>query len=342
VVMSYNVQNLFDDIDNGTEYSEYDPGTGNWDRELFLEKVNRISMAVKKAVPGGPDIVALQEIENIHTIEVLCRSGLKGMGYNYSVLVPTNGSAINTAILSRIAVRKVNAYSLPEFKGMPLRKIIEVEFLYKGNAVFLFNNHWKSKLGGEYETESARREAAACLISRLGDLYSAYPRADVIVLGDFNENIDEYIQTGGSYQTALYTLQPIGGDPVDLESNVPEDYKESSLFLSAEYFSAEDDFMYEPGSCMVFYEPWYDHTTGKGSYVYKNKWQTPDHILLSPGLFDNRGFHYVKDSFTVMDASFLTDPSTGYPAPWNSYKQDHGYSDHLPVLIKIACEDDEA
>ena len=30
-VLSYNVENLFDDVDNGTEYPENDPGAGEWD-----------------------------------------------------------------------------------------------------------------------------------------------------------------------------------------------------------------------------------------------------------------------------------------------------------------------
>jgi len=31
VIMSWNVENLFDGIDNGTEYQEFDPGEGSWD-----------------------------------------------------------------------------------------------------------------------------------------------------------------------------------------------------------------------------------------------------------------------------------------------------------------------
>lgn len=327
--MSYNVQGLFDDVDDGTEYSDCDPGTGNWDRELFLEKIRKISRVIKESVPGGPDIVALQEVENANALEMLNKNGLQGLGYRYRVIVPTRDSAVNTAILSRIHVQRVRAYSLREYCGISVRKIVEIEISCNGKVLYLFNNHWKSKRDGTFKTENSRREAAALIGSRVNEILYDYPyasaNADIIVLGDLNENSDEYLETECMYQTAL----------IPLDIDVPEYFKESSLFLSD-----NGEFTQESGGRVVFYESWYDeHLKGKGSYVYKNEWQTPDHILLSRGLFHEGGFIYEQNSFRVMDSAFLLDPKTGYPKSWDHTRENHGYSDHLPLLITVLCND---
>ncbi|MBN2536246.1 MAG: endonuclease/exonuclease/phosphatase family protein [Spirochaetales bacterium] len=321
VIMSYNVQAFFDEVDNGTEYSEYDPGTGNWDKEFFLEKTRRISRVIKESVPGGPDIVALQEVENAHALETLCNNGLKGLGYRYRVIVPARDTATNTAILSRLSIKRVRAYSLHEYCGNPGRKIVEVEIYHYGKILYLFNNHWKSKLGGTAGTEKSRKEAAGLIVSRINAILYDNPDADIIILGDLNENRDEYLEIGRVYQTAL----------IPLSAEVPSYYRESSLFLSD-----NGDFITEPGGKVIFFEPWYEESGKcKGSYVYKNEWQTPDHILLSRGLFCKKGFKYKDNSFQVMDSLFLIDPKTGYPTAWNHRKKDYGYSDHLPLFITV-------
>ena len=39
-VISWNVCNLFDSTDNGTEYAEFDPSGDEWGRELYLLRLN--------------------------------------------------------------------------------------------------------------------------------------------------------------------------------------------------------------------------------------------------------------------------------------------------------------
>lgn len=319
VIMSYNVQSFFDDVDNGTEYRDYDPGTGNWDTEHFLEKAQKIAKVIKKSVPGGPDIVALQEVENQNALEILCGTWLKGSGYRYRIIVPARDSPTNTAILSKVTVQRVRAYSLHAYGGMPLRNIIEVEICHKGKVLYLFNNHWKSKRDGVYRTENSRKEAAALIALRVRNILYTDPYADIIVLGDLNENQDEYYKAG--YQTAL----------MPLNVDVPEYLKESCFFLSD-----SADFSQKSENGVVFYESWYEENRKEtGSYVYKNEWQTPDHILFTRGLFHKEGFIYKSGSFHVMDSPFLLDPATGYPKGWDHTGNREGYSDHLPILITV-------
>jgi endonuclease/exonuclease/phosphatase family metal-dependent hydrolase len=330
-IMTYNVQEFFDDVDNGTEFIEYDPGKGKWNSWLFKERLEKIIHVITSSVPGGPDIIALQEIENMNTLGSLLDSRLRGMGYTYMVMAPEQGSVMNTGIISRIPLHCVRAYSLRQYEGRPQRKVIEVEIHYKGEVLYLFNNHWKSKRGGIIKTEEARKEAASILISRINEITAIDPFADIIVLGDLNENVDEYDKIGGIYQTALVPSSIIDRT----------DYYDSSIFLISEpgefqrYSSGKP-----PGNppCL-FFDSWYEESVNEqGSYVFHQQWQTPDHILLSCGLFHSKGFIYKEDSFLVMNNPFLRDPLTSFPLMWDHTKGKRGYSDHLPLLITVICK----
>ncbi|HDY87630.1 MAG TPA: hypothetical protein ENH82_05865 [bacterium] len=59
-------------------------------------------------------------------------------------------------------------------------------------ALIIFNNHWKSKLGGAEETEFQRLEVAALIAGKLREIHLEQPYADIVVLGDLNENVVEY------------------------------------------------------------------------------------------------------------------------------------------------------
>ena len=60
-------------------------------------------------------------------------------------------------------------------------------------------------------------------------------------------------------------------------------------------------------------------------------WKTIDHILLSPGMFNGKGFEY--ESFRVFKDDFLLN-TWGYPLSWRT-ETGYGYSDHLPILLVV-------
>lgn len=83
---------------------------------------------------------------------------------------------------------------------------------------------------------------------------------------------------------------------------------------------------------------WPIHNQKKGSYVFKNRWEVIDHIMVSPGLLDHKAFRWKIDStepimfdyqiFTPKDASKIPRPNRKYIG--NRYHR-AGISDHLPV-----------
>ncbi len=148
-VMSYNVENLFDDVRNGSEYREFDPSLGKWTTDMFLVRVDSIAEVIRKAVAGGPDIVLLQEVENANALDTLARRGLAGMGYDYRVYVPKRNVSANLAILSRLPVVHVGSLGVGPWKeNSPMRDVVEADVTLLGHTLYVLDNHWKARTGG--------------------------------------------------------------------------------------------------------------------------------------------------------------------------------------------------
>ena len=320
-VMSYNVENLFDDVRDGTEYREFDPGRGVWNAEFFKIRIDSIAEVVRKAVPGGPDILLLQEIENEHALRTLAEEGLGGMGYTWRVLVPKKNLAANVAILSRFPLMDVRAHAVGAWKDRtPVRDVIEAAIAYEGHRLWVFDNHWKAKTGGVKGTEATRLQAAAILSRRVREILAQDPSADILVAGDMNESTDEYARTGRKYQTAL----------IPISETTPRKFAGQSIFLSG-----NTRVVGVSGDRLVLYDPWFELPRARwGSYSYQGEWLTVDHILLSAGLFDSRGFSYRWGSFGPVRFPFLFSPE-GVPKKWTGLSAGRGYSDHLPLLVTL-------
>jgi endonuclease/exonuclease/phosphatase family metal-dependent hydrolase len=320
-IMSYNVENFFDDVHNGTEFKEFDPRLGHWDAESFAVRVQTIAEVLRKAVPGGPDVVLLQEVENENALKTLADAGLHGMGYAYRIMVPKKGLAANVAILSRVPVARVRAHAVGPWKSTaPVRDVIEVELLQAGSTLYLFDNHWKSKTEGARATEPSRLEAAGVLIRRIAEILAQDPSADILAAGDLNEGVDEYGRTRKKYQTAL----------------IPETERTpTSFFGRSIYLSDNGRGLGEADGRLVLYDPWFElDASQRGSYSFHGDWLTMDHFLLSAGLLDSSGFSYKRRSFKPVRLPFLL-TNEGVPKKWTGLKGERGFSDHLPLLITL-------
>ncbi len=127
-----------------------------------------------------------------------------------------------------------------------------------------------------------------------------------VILGDFNENPDEYELVGGAYPTALRSSADGYGPWLSLYSDNPEALPENSFFC-----------------------PWED--TGGYSYVYEGRRERIDSILMSPGAAAGPSFKY--HSFSAEPPAFLLN-AAGEPIRWSATAQD-GYSDHLPITLRL-------
>lgn len=313
-IMSYNVENLFDDVHDGTEYREFDPQLGEWSTELFHLKMQQIADVIRAAAPGGPDIVALAEIENLNALATLNETYLKGMGYQ-TIASESGKTAIVVGLLSRFPVTSVRAHHASEqtfgSAGEQPRDILEARLDCNGAPLVIFVNHWKSKIGGAEATEASRRACAGIIARRAAEILAAEPSVDIIVAGDLNENWDEHLRTQDAYPTALMPAEACEGGCLAL--------------------AGDRGIMRSAGRSVVFYSPWMEGTF-PGSYCLAGQWESIDHTLLAATLFDGEGLEY--GSFEVFRPNFLL-KADGAPRGFSATSRS-GYSDHLPILLHLS------
>ena len=312
-ILGYNVENLFDDRDDGTEYRDYDPGSGSWNTSLYHAKLQNISQAISKSVRGGPDICLLQEIESEKALRDLTDGYLNTLGYRHTFLAPRSGSATSVAALSRMPITAIRVHRV--YVDVPTRPVLEIEIELGNDILILLNNHWKSKSGGAPETEEYRLEAASLVRSRLRSIISERPEAFIVVSGDLNEGPDEFDSALENYQTALLP---------DAEA-VPDIYAAKSLFLTS---SLERAGIW--GDRVILYSPWLAGNQ-LGSYVYKGVWERIDHFLIYDGDGAAEGID-IRDFAVITDEFLLREDAT--PKRWN-VSSASGFSDHLPVLLTL-------
>jgi len=243
------------------------------------------------------------------------------MGYAWRVLVPKKDLAANVAILSRLPISHVRDLAVGPWKDRtPVRDIIEARIESGGHSLYVFVNHWKAKTGGVKATEASRLQSASVLAARVREILAQDPSADLLAAGDMNESTDEFVRTGRKYQTALI---PTG-------ETTPQKFAQKSIFLSGSPRGLD-----AAGDRLVLYDPWFELAPGeRGSYSYQGEWLTVDHILLSAGLFDSRGWSYRPGSFGPVRLPFLLSAG-GVPRKWSGLSAGRGYSDHLPLLVTL-------
>lgn len=320
LVMCYNVQALFDPIDQGGEYEDYSVARGTWDESRYrrrLELLSTVILATRPAegnAPPGPELVCLEEVENEAVLACLAKEALEEGKYRYQAFAGSPGSALGVGLLSRFPIVNAKAHGL-RVEDRELRPILEAELETSGGPLIVFVCHWKSKTEGARSTEPARRESAA-LVSRLAaEAIERLPGAAVVICGDFNENPDEYERIGKRYQTALLPAEREAdfGPTAGTSLLVVADPKKAGL----------------QGNSLFLYSPWL--ASSGYSYSFDGERERIDGFLLGPGLFDGEGMLYC--GFSSFDADFLMD-SSGRPVEWSNSRS-AGYSDHLPILLYL-------
>jgi len=311
VILSYNCQNLFDDIDHGGEYPEYDPSSGIWSNEAYLGKLAALAAAIRKA-PEEPDVLLLQEVENRGTLERLSRDFLPLGGYGFYAAPQARGAAVQTGVLSRVPVEKLLVHRPGGSESE--RNILEVwlnpEPDDRSGRIVLMNNHWKSRLGGAEVTEPQRLRSALLLRRRIEELNRTFPGINILLAGDFNEDPWE---EGRGYQVALGIKDGPGEAPVIRVVDSDEDASGDGSQQTLDLFAF-----------------WSEIATG-GSYYYAGAWERIDHFFWNPSLSDGLGWD-VAECILVNDPMLLNE--YGIPQAYSA-KTMKGYSDHLPLLLVL-------
>ena len=212
-VMSYNLENLFDTShdegkndwiylpksfkDQSSELQEYCSALSDgyykercfgldWNEQLLSKKIQNLSRVIKNYDDGsGPDILVVQEVENIHVLRQLNTIG--DLGFSEVILLEGPDSrGIDVGILSKYPLQgspilhKVDFSELHEqgLVAKETRGILQASFDVEGRSLTVFSNHWPS----QRNIDQTRHVAAKTLKRAV----AAVSDSAVVALGDFN------------------------------------------------------------------------------------------------------------------------------------------------------------
>ena len=322
-VMFYNLENLFDTINNNGQYDfEFSPqGARQWNGTKYWQKQHNMAyaisqMEVKGSPAEGPVIIGVSEIENITVLQDLVRQPeLKNRRYQIVHHDSPDRRGVDVGLLYNprffkvlnVTNQRINDY-LPDYPEFRSRDQLCVTGMLAGEKVSVIVNHWPSRLGGEeassYLREAAGRMARATMDSLLRD----DPNQGIIFMGDLNDDP----QNRSCYE-ALGAKKEIKDCPGD-------------------------------GTC---FNPWWNILgRGIGTLGYKGNWNLFDQIIFTDYFLRN---YDSKDKPTltfsraeVLNRKFLRGEEgdrQGYPLrTYSSGIFMNGYSDHFPTMIYLVKE----
>jgi len=347
-IMTWNVMALFDGVDDGIEYEDYRESAG-WTQEKYRGRLNIIAGAIG-GMERKPDIIALQEIESAVVTADLAEA-LSAQGYGWTHFTRIPGMSLGVGLLSRYPISGAKSHSVNIDGSIAPRPMLEVRINIAANAsgdepggggssLALFVCHWKSKLGNEEATEHTRRASARIILRRLKELMETEPDTPVIIMGDLNENYDEFYRLNGKFISALLPDDPRAAEFAGLyglDDNAPdtaaliEERQKDFIVLSK---TKPPKTQYFPAGVLTLYSPWAAELQD-GSYYYKNNWETIDHFLLSPQLFNGTGWDF--ENCNVVNSPPFTS-AKGYPTAYNP-RTGSGMSDHLPLFLLLKMQE---
>lgn len=309
-VAFYNLENLFDTINNNGKYDlEFSPeGKNAWDGNKYRKKIHNMAYAISKmttkTTPQGPAIIGVSEVENRSVLEDLVNDPqIKDRGYKIIHHDSPDARGIDVSLLYnpkffrplRVTNHRLTIDSLPRFRT---RDQMCVVGLLGGERIAVIVNHWPSRRGGT-EQSSYLREAAAALTRQIADsLMQIDPNMGVIAMGDLNDS---------PYNRSLTDVLQAKREKKEVEPS-------------------------------QFFNPfWQLLDKGIGSYIYRGRWDLFDQIVVNYNLVNNpsSGLKYVNAM--VRNDEFLKQQDGKYKGyPFRTFSEGAfigGYSDHFPTEI---------
>ena len=307
-VMFYNVENYFDAKDDPDKNDEdfLPEGNKHWTYSKMEEKRNSIAKVITAVGEGTPvAIVGMCEVENDYVLNSLVKySPLKNIGYKFVHFESADNRGIDTALL-------YDPKQFSPISSKPLRKDFKDgkltrDVLYvsgatsSGDTLHVFVCHTPSRLGGKNKTEHYRVGVMSMVREHCDSIFSINPNAKIIIMGDFNDSpVDK------SISVALGT-KPLAAP-----------YETTSLYNMFHQFV---------GNAYI------------GTHKYQSQWSVLDQIIVS-GSFFTSGILKPSSAY-IFRAPFLLEEDKKNmnfrpKRTYNGLKYNAGYSDHLPVILKL-------
>jgi hypothetical protein len=317
-VAFYNLENLFDTINDPTKYDEASPmmelKTNR--SNVYKHKVRNMADVISKIgvemAHNSPAIIGVSEVENREVLEDLVNDSLL-IEKDYGIVHYHSPDArgIDVALLyqkqfftpTSTSSHELKIYDDTSRKRVYTRDQLLVSGKLDGDLIHIIVNHWPSRSGGEAKSRP-KRVAAAKLSKHLVDsLQVVDPYAKVFIMGDLNDD-----PTNASVKKVL---------------NAKRDKKK-----------VEFKDIYNPYESMF--------KNGIGTTAYRDAWSLFDQILITAPLLKKDFSSYRFYKAGIFNENFLTQKSgrfKGYPYRSFGYSGfTEGYSDHFPVYVYLIKE----
>lgn len=313
----YNVENLFDTINDPNKFDEASPimELKSGREEVYVKKVQNMAYAISKIgadlSKNTPVVIGLSEVENRSVIEDLANDpALVSKNYGIIHYESPDERGIDVALMYQKSLFKpLNSKSfelkLRDSDGDRdyTRDQLLVSGYLDGDLMHIIVNHWPSRSGGEARSRSKREEAAALNRRIIDSLQSDDPYAKIFTMGDLNDNPNN---------SSLKKVLKAKGD-------------KNRIGFKGLYNPMEGFFK-----------------KGLGSNAYRDSWSLFDQIIISQPLLEDDYSSYRFFKAGIFNAQFLITKKgqfKGYPFrsfSWGGFT--NGYSDHFPVYVHVIKE----
>ncbi|WP_461598527.1 endonuclease/exonuclease/phosphatase family protein [Winogradskyella sp.] len=315
-VAFYNLENLFDTINDPLKYDEASPIMEMKDNrsEVYKQKVKNMARVIANIgsdmANNSPAVIGVCEIENRDVLEDLVNDPLL-LGKDYGIIHfdGPDRRSIDVALLYQKAIFKPIESSSHELliyddvsrKRVYTRDQLLVSGELDGDLIHIIVNHWPSRSGGEARSRS-KRVGAAKLNKRIIDsLQSIDPYAKIFTMGDLNDD-----PTNDSVKEVLKAKKD--------KDEVP--------------FKG----IYNPYEKMFTEKGW-------GTTAYRDALSLFDQIMMTKPLLDDdySSFRFWKAG--IYNPSYLFNKRGRFEGyPFRSFADGGftgGFSDHFPVYVYL-------
>jgi len=313
----WNVENLYDTLnDVWKNDEEFTPsGKNAWTGPRYWTKIDHLAEVISQmatdVTPDGLAILGLCEIENKSVVEDLVKNvRLKKRNYKVVHIEGLDARGVDPSFIynpTYFKVTKSVSYkvTLITDSAHKTRDILVVSGLFNGEPLSVLVNHWPSRRGGELASRPNRNAAAKVARHIADSIVKANPEAKIAIMGDLNDD-----PTNECVKKHIGTY----GDMKDA--------------VAGDYFNPMEKLFAD----------------GIGSLAWKDSWNLFDQILLNkPFLGEYLSWNYY--TVRVYNKAFLKSDYgnfKGYPfRTYSGAAYTGGYSDHFPVYIVIAKENNK-
>jgi len=318
-VAFYNVENLFDTINDPNKNDEASPimeFKGNRSK-IYWDKIENMGKVISKIgldeAKTSPAIIGISEVENREVIEDLINSSyLKDKNYGIIHYNSPDERSIDVAFLYQKKYFKPlshKSYELKLFRSNGERDYTRDQLLVSGylddELIHVIVSHWPSRSGGEARSRSKREAAAALNAEIIKEIQGKYENAKIFTMGDLNDD-----PTNSSIKKVLKAKG------------------KKSEVNNGDIFNPMEG-MYRRGL----------NTLG-----YRDNINLFDQILItSPLLAKDKNYKdYKMFKANIYNPRYLTNKKgryKGYPfRSWSYGNFTGGYSDHYPVYLYLLKE----